>query len=68
MVAKHGKITAGCNKPYLFDANWITKARKYLSMAYHANIVWIAEIDLNSMLLEEAHPDSKQMVIAERWK
>lgn len=50
-----------------FDTNWITKARKYLSMAYHASIVQIAAIDLNSMLLEEAHPDSKQMAIAERW-
>lgn len=37
------------NKPYLCHANWITKARKHLSTAYHANIVQIAAIDLNSL-------------------
>lgn len=50
-VAKHEKITAECYKPYLRDANWITKDRKYPSMAYHTNIVQIAANDLNSMLL-----------------
>lgn len=60
------QITAGCNKAYLYDTNWIIKARKYLCMSYHANIVQISAIDLNSMLLEEVHPDWKQMVTAER--
>lgn len=50
-IAKHEKITAGCYKPYLRDANWITKDRNHPSMAYHTNIVQIAANDLNSMLL-----------------